>query len=192
MFTKNRYRERIYKLLHLCLLSSHLPAYLVAAFLKRLARLSLTAPPTGALYVIPLIYNMLKRHPQCEPLIQRGRLGAVSSVSTNNQRNAKESDPYLFHEMNPKDTHALESSLWELRALQDHYCPAVSSLAAAFDEQEKDKFKMDDFVNASYSALFTQSMKRGLRKKSSPEMTYSFDNPFVSMVGESESSSSVV
>ena len=81
--TKNRYRERIYKLLHLCLLSSHLPAYLVAAFLKRLARLSLTAPPTGTLFVIPLIYNMLKRHPQCEPLIQRGRLGALSTTSDN-------------------------------------------------------------------------------------------------------------
>jgi len=181
------YRERIYRLMHLCLLSSHLPAYLVAAFLKRLARLSLTAPPTGALYVIPLIYNMLKRHPQCEPLIQRGRVGAVMSSSSSSSSSSKESDPYLFHEANPKNSHALESSLWELRALQNHYCPAVASLAAAFDEQEKDKFKMEDFVNASYSALFTQSVKRGMRKKKSPAMAYSFVDPFAEMVSVDDS-----
>ncbi|RKO90745.1 CBF/Mak21 family-domain-containing protein, partial [Blyttiomyces helicus] len=48
-----------------------LPTYLVAAFIKRLARLSLTAPPSGIVIIIPFIYNLLKRHPACVVLIHR-------------------------------------------------------------------------------------------------------------------------
>lgn len=50
---------------------SHLPVYLVAAFAKRLARLALTAPPTGLLIVLPLIYNLIRRHPSCRILIHK-------------------------------------------------------------------------------------------------------------------------
>ena len=50
----------------------HLPAYLVAAFVKRMARLALTAPPAGALFGIAFVYNLLKRHPQCQLLVNRG------------------------------------------------------------------------------------------------------------------------
>lgn len=50
---------------------SHLPAYLVAAFAKRLARLALTAPPTALLIVLPFIYNLLRRHPSCRLLLHK-------------------------------------------------------------------------------------------------------------------------
>lgn len=55
-----------------CLLSnSHLPAYLVAAFIKRLSRLALTAPPEALLMVIPFICNLFRRHPSCKVLVHR-------------------------------------------------------------------------------------------------------------------------
>lgn len=55
-----------------CLLSnSHLPAYLVAAFIKRLSRLALTAPPEALLMVIPFICNLFRRHPACRVLVHR-------------------------------------------------------------------------------------------------------------------------
>lgn len=52
-------------------LPSHLPAYLVAAFAKRLSRLALTAPPEALLMVLPFICNLLRRHPACRVLVHR-------------------------------------------------------------------------------------------------------------------------
>ena len=49
----------------------HLPAYLVAAFAKRLARLALTAPPEALLMVLPFICNLLRRHPACRVMVHR-------------------------------------------------------------------------------------------------------------------------
>lgn len=56
---------------HTYCLPSHLPAYLVAAFAKRLARLALTAPPEALLMVLPLICNLLRRHPACRVMVHR-------------------------------------------------------------------------------------------------------------------------
>lgn len=52
-------------------LHSHLPSILVASFIKRLARLSLSAPPAAIVMIIPFIYNLLKLHPGCMVLIHR-------------------------------------------------------------------------------------------------------------------------
>ena len=53
------------------LCSSHLPAYLIAAFAKKFARISLWAPPASLLVVIPFIYNLIDRHPVCRQLVHR-------------------------------------------------------------------------------------------------------------------------
>lgn len=63
----------------------HLPAYLVAAFIKRLARLALTAPPEALLMIIPFICNLFRRHPACRVLVHRpggpaGKRGVVLSL----------------------------------------------------------------------------------------------------------------
>ena len=50
---------------------SLLPAYLVAAFVKRLAQLALVAPPPAALTNLALIYNLMLRHPATVVLIHR-------------------------------------------------------------------------------------------------------------------------
>lgn len=47
----------------------YLPAQLIAAFIKRMSRLSLTAPPHGIVMIIPMIYNLIRRHPSCTVLI---------------------------------------------------------------------------------------------------------------------------
>lgn len=49
----------------------HLPAVLVASFVKRLSRLSLNAPPAAIVVIIPFIYNMLRRHPSLMQMIHR-------------------------------------------------------------------------------------------------------------------------
>lgn len=54
-----------------CLKSTHIPAYLAAAFAKKLGRLALSAPPSGALVVIAMIHNLLRRHPSINHLVHR-------------------------------------------------------------------------------------------------------------------------
>lgn len=59
------------QLMDTCLKSTHLPSYLAAAFAKKLGRLGLSAPPAGALLVIAMIHNLLRRHPSINCLVHR-------------------------------------------------------------------------------------------------------------------------
>ncbi|XP_045700380.1 nucleolar complex protein 4 homolog isoform X2 [Phyllostomus hastatus] len=102
--------------------ASHLPAYLVAAFAKRLARLALTAPPEALLLVLPFVCNLLRRHPACRVLVHRPRGPELDA------------DPYDPDEEDPAKSRALESSLWELQALQRHYHPEVSKAAGVINQ----------------------------------------------------------
>ncbi|XP_007246113.3 nucleolar complex protein 4 homolog [Astyanax mexicanus] len=126
-----KYKARFFHLANIFLSSSHLPVYLVAAFVKRLSRLALTAPPTALLIVLPFVYNLIRRHPSCRVLIHRP--SAADELCN---------DPYLMDEEDPTKCHALESSLWELQTLQKHYNPDVSKAAKAINEplsrQEQD------------------------------------------------------
>uniref|UniRef100_F7HF96 Nucleolar complex associated 4 homolog n=1 Tax=Macaca mulatta TaxID=9544 RepID=F7HF96_MACMU len=117
-----KYRARFFHLADLFLSSSHLPAYLVAAFAKRLARLALTAPPEALLMVLPFICNLLRRHPACRVLVHRPHGPELDA------------DPYDPGEKDPAQSRALESSLWELQALQRHYHPEVSKAASVINQ----------------------------------------------------------
>ncbi|GMP93477.1 hypothetical protein CsSME_00043287 [Camellia sinensis var. sinensis] len=79
-----KHRAKFFELLDSCLKSPLLPAYLAAAFAKKLSRLSLSVPPSGALVIIALIHNLLRRHPSINCLVHRevlfGRL--IPSVTT--------------------------------------------------------------------------------------------------------------
>ncbi|XP_038618922.1 nucleolar complex protein 4 homolog [Tachyglossus aculeatus] len=118
-----KYRARFFHLTDLFLSSSHLPAYLVAAFTKRLARLALTAPPEALLMVVPFICNLLRRHPACKALVHRPVATPTDLPS------ALAADPYDMEEEDPAKSRALESCLWELQALQKHYHPDVARAA---------------------------------------------------------------
>ncbi|XP_029777500.1 nucleolar complex protein 4 homolog, partial [Suricata suricatta] len=117
-----KYRARFFHLADLFLSSSHLPAYLVAAFAKRLSRLALTAPPEALLMVLPFICNLLRRHPACGVLVHRPRGPELNA------------DPYDPEEEDPAQSRALESSLWELQTLQRHYHPEVSQAASVINQ----------------------------------------------------------
>src|SRR5277367_7159905 len=78
----------------------YLPAALVASFIKRLSQLSLSAPPQGIVAIIPMVYNLLKRHPSCMQIIHR-----PNSLPGR-------PDPFNPDEPDPLQIGALESSLW--------------------------------------------------------------------------------
>lgn len=51
--------------------NSMLPAYVVAAFCKKLLRLGLSGPPSGALFVLALVSNLIRKHGEVGCLIHR-------------------------------------------------------------------------------------------------------------------------
>lgn len=57
----------------------HLPELLVAAFIKRMARLSLIAPPADIKIMAAFIGNLLIRHPPLKVLIQSDSDGKLDS-----------------------------------------------------------------------------------------------------------------
>jgi U3 small nucleolar RNA-associated protein 19 len=60
-------------------------------------------------------------------------------------------------------TRALESSLWELTALERHYHPAISTLAKSVgteDDKTTPMHDMEDFMVHTYKSLFEQEKKR--------------------------------
>lgn len=138
----SKHRSRFFRLLNTFLSSTHLPAALVASFIKRLSRLSLNAPPSAVVVVVPWIYNLLKEHPACTFMIHR---------------TAKESDgkdPFLMEEADPMETDAIDSSLWEIHTLQGHYHPNVATIARIISEQfTKQAYNLEDFLDHSYDSV---------------------------------------
>lgn len=142
----SRHRSRFFRLLDTFLASTHLPATLVASFIKRLSRLTLHAPPSGVVVVVPWIYNLLKQHPSCTFMIHR-----------NGELDKEEGgwgDPFLMDEPDPMETGALESSLWEIHMLQAHYHPNVATIAKILSEQfTKQTYNLEDFFDHSYGTV---------------------------------------
>ena len=151
-----RYRLKFLQLTDVFLASSLVPAYTVAAFAKRFARLALTAPPSGALICIGFIHNLLRRHPSCTCLLHQPHAGGTTTTGLpgpepapsgaardaaaadggdHGQRPAPGgggggagADVYDAAAEDPAESRAVESSLWELAALRCHQDPDVRAL----------------------------------------------------------------
>lgn len=147
----SKHRSRFFRLLDTFMSSTHLPAALVASFIKRLARLALRGPPAGIVVVIPWIYNMFKRHPTCTFMIH------YEVRDPEIKRELEEegmNDPFDMEEEDPMETDAIESSLWEIETLQSHYHPNVATLAKIISEQfTKRSYNLEDFLDHSYGAV---------------------------------------
>lgn len=158
-----RYRPRFFRLLEIFMGSSHLPSAIVASFIKRLARLALSAPPAAIVTIIPFTYNLLKLHPACLIMIHRPARDDGSDDDESTKR-AVSKDPFDMSAHDPNKTRALESSLWELATLQKHYLASVSGLAKIFTEVlSKEKYQMEDFLDHSYGTLFDTEATRVIR-----------------------------
>ncbi|KRX87410.1 Nucleolar complex protein 4 -like protein [Trichinella pseudospiralis] len=81
----------------------HLPTYLVAAFIKKLSRLSLRAPLDSCIILLGLIRNWL-----------------ILQITN---------DPYNVDELNPQLSNAMQSYLWEIQTLKCHYNEQVANMA---------------------------------------------------------------
>jgi len=151
-----------------------LPAYLVAAFIKRLARLSLEAPPSGIMVSLPLIFNLLKRHPNTQVLVHRAPV--KNQILMLNSENMCGKDPYDFGELDIDKCNAIDSSLWEIEVLKQHYYPSVSRLTTIFDKLNgaKQEYDLGPFITLSYQSEFETCVK-----KKSGALTYQYQHPFL-------------
>lgn len=145
------HRSRFLRLLNDFLGSSHLPAALVASFIKRLSRLALHAPPAAIVAIFPLVYNLLQAHPTCTFMIHREprtneERALIAAQGTN--------DTFDMDQPDPMQTEAIDSCLWELVTLQNHYHPNVASLANIISQQfTKASYNFEDFLDHSYQSV---------------------------------------
>jgi len=151
-----KHRARFFRLLTICLSSPSLPAHVVGAFLKKLNRLALAAPPSGALYVLALTKNVLQKHrdSECMSLI----------LAPDGDRKAGAFD---VGATDPLASGALDTSLFELFALKEHYLPTVAVLARDLErkwEAREQKLPMDEYTNHTYRELFELERERKAKK----------------------------
>lgn len=180
-------RDRFFGLLNLFLSSTHVPAYTVAAFAKRLSRSALTAEPGAILFIIPMVYNLILRHKECLQLIHRsGAFTAAEKAARRRQELSSGSaveaaakklnnvdlilkdghDPFLNSEVDPIKCNALQSSLWEVYTLRHHYNADVALKARMFEEKLRHQFlDIEDSMEITYKSLFDQQMKRKVKGK---------------------------
>lgn len=147
----SKHRSRFFRLLDTFLASTHLPATLVASFIKRLSRLALNAPPSAIVAIVPFAYNLLKSHPTCTFMIHREIKDKKHKALVEDQGMH---DPFVCEESDPTRTRAIESSLWEIESLQSHYHPNVAAIARIISEQfTKQSYNMEDFLDYSYQGM---------------------------------------
>ncbi|KAL6963581.1 Maturation and nuclear export of 40S ribosomal subunits interacting protein [Sarracenia purpurea var. burkii] len=179
-----KHRAKFLELLDSCLKSPLLPAYLAAAFAKKLSRLSLSAPPSGALVIIALIHNLLRRHPSINCLVHReggdeiarddstaGKDDEHKDSCTSVKISGKEPgiDHFNSEETDPVKTNAMRSSLWEIDTYRHHYCPPVSRFILSLENDLTIRSKttevaVKDFSSGSYATIFREEIRRRVKQ----------------------------
>ncbi|XP_057531817.1 protein NUCLEOLAR COMPLEX ASSOCIATED 4 isoform X2 [Amaranthus tricolor] len=181
-----KHRARFFELLDSCLKSPLLPAYLAAAFTKKLSRLSLVVPPSGVLVIIALIHNLLRRHPSINCLVHQETGEGTVCYDTKSEKESSSSDGNDGHAFNvtngkqgvdlfnneesdPLRSKAMSSSLWEIDTLRHHYCPPVSRFVLSLENDLTVRAKttevmISDFSSGSYSTIFREEMRRRVKQ----------------------------
>ncbi|KDP35542.1 hypothetical protein JCGZ_08980 [Jatropha curcas] len=196
-----KHRARFFELLDSCLKSPLLPAYLAAAFTKKLSRLALAVPPPGAVVIIALIHNLLRRHPSINCLVHQEDVNesaddnseakeenAVNANDSGSGSNISAKTPGIDHfkneESNPAKSSALRSSLWEIDTLRHHYCPPVSRFVLSLENDltvraKTTEVNIKDFSSSSYATIFGEELRRRVKQvplafyKATPTLLFS-------------------
>ncbi|XP_036319086.1 nucleolar complex protein 4 homolog A-like [Rhagoletis pomonella] len=156
-----KFKARLFYLADIFLSSTHLPENLVAAFVKRLARLSIIAPPQDAIIILHFIGNLILRHSGLKRLICAQDAIEVSR------------DPFIMEERDPTKSNALDSSLWEVVSLQKHAIPAVAT-AARFISQPlpTTEWDLSSVLELNEDDIFDQEIA-----KKSKQYALAFERP---------------
>merc|ERR1712168_140230 len=121
-----KYKARFFYHVDLFLTSTHLPSYLVCAFVKKLARIALLTPGEDMFMLLKFIKNLLIRHSSARILVHR--------QSTKEEKTLN-GDPFVYEETDPFKSGASKSCLWELETLRSHYSKDVLKLLVSFKKE---------------------------------------------------------
>lgn len=181
----SRHRYELFRLLDLSLSSPRVPSYIAASFVKRIAVISLAAPAPSLYFTLPFIRKVFQVHPNCLALIHRTTKEAVlpdnagddSDAGLAAKRVAQRATVQLFEGKDPflreaglRDSHALNSTLWELTALERHYLSSVPLMVSAFSSAAEDKAPLR--YEKTYGRLFTSEVTRPISKENVPSVAY--------------------
>ncbi|KAF5751000.1 CCAAT-binding factor putative isoform 1 [Tripterygium wilfordii] len=180
-----KHRAKFFQLLDSCLKSPLLPAYLAAAFAKKLSRLALTIPPSGSLVITALIHNLLRRHPSINCLVHQEYGSESTSDDGKSEKSVSSADDpgtgtctssrkhgvdhFNNEESNPMKCRAVRSSLWEIDTLRHHYCPPVSRFVLSLEEDltvraKTTEINIKDFCSGSYATIFGEEIRRRVKQ----------------------------
>merc|ERR1719317_1207768 len=146
---KSRRKAMFLKLIRLFLSSKFLPESLMAAFAKRLSRLALTASPEGAIFCIE---TALCRRDSIHHLIHR-KLSRLDE--TLNLDKIRKIDPFLEDCDDPEGCQAQDSSLWEIKSLQNHYLPEISKAAKKINKPPRKDLPKQKASTATIRSIAT-------------------------------------
>lgn len=146
---KSRRKAMFLKLIRLFLSSKFLPESLMAAFAKRLSRLALTASPEGAIFCIE---TALCRRDSIQHLIHR-KLSRLDE--TLNLDKIRKIDPFLEDCDDPESCQAQDSSLWEIKSLQNHYLPEISKAAKKINKPRRKDLPKQEASTATIRSIAT-------------------------------------
>lgn len=130
---RKSYKFRIFYFLNIFLSSTKVPAYIIAAYMKKLARLTLEAKPRSLVAILRIISNLFLRHPIL--IILRDRVDDKAreyelQSDTCTLRSWLEDDPFDANQVRDlKATNAMDSCIWELMPLRYHEHPRVAKAA---------------------------------------------------------------
>ena len=164
-----KYRTKFVSLLTKCLMKNEmLPGHIIASFIKRLCRITMSIPPSSILSILALISNLLRKHPECLCLIHRGDGGGSGKGAGGVGSGADKllfEDKFVSTENDPTKTCALQSSLWELVVLERHYYSPICTMAKSIGRIEEMKAPLHDidgtFSHFTYKSLFDTERKSG-------------------------------
>ena len=167
-------------LLDIFLKSTAVPGYMVASFIKRLARLALSfSPAPASISVLALIHNLFVRHPGLSMMMTEAR-----------KRKNTKNDLFKDCEDDPNKTLAMQSYLWEIETLKSHYSPGVSQLAGTITklvakiERRKQgtvpakeapimEIEFDSLTTTSYDGMFKEDFRKRKKLRKIPIAYYS-------------------
>lgn len=171
----SRHRYELFKLVDLCMKSIRVPAYIAAAFLKRIARVALLSPSPTLYFSLPFIRQLLQRHPNCLQLIHRTSsqafvsdaiLEELANTTAAEKKRGELLVAKLFDGEDPfkmdaslEECDAIHSTLWELTTIERHFLPACPLMVSAFQSPAEDKTPLK--FDKTYARLFTAEVTRG-------------------------------
>lgn len=147
-----KYKARLFYLADLFLTSTHLPGALVAAFVKRTARLALTAQSPDIVIILRFIGNLLMRHNVLIKMIHNSEVEEVPE------------DPFIMEEPEPMKSRAIESSLWEISLLKNHVQPTVAIAAKFIDTNLPSvEYDLSEVLDVTCKDVFLTELKKNNR-----------------------------